>query len=394
LKPCLPACHTPASAGAGSAKPVPAKAGSRYPEIWIPAGVYPVDIWTPAFAGVTHGAGMTERVIKHFLRVKTIGFQQSHNIILSSQLKGNEIMTEAELIRRINKLHKEREAIIVAHNYQRPEVQDIADFVGDSLGLSQEAAKAKAKVIVFCGVHFMAETSAIISPDKIVLIPDTNAGCPLANMLTVRQLREVKAKHPDAVVVTYINSSAEIKAESDYCCTSSNAVKVVNSIPKDKPIIFTPDQSLGDYVARQTKRDIILWNGYCPTHHRILARDIQERKRLYPHAKVVVHPECTPDVIALADKVSSTSGILAYCRASDSKEFIIGTEIGILHRLRKENPRKIFIEASLLADCPNMKLNTLEKILWCLEDMVYRVTVPDDIAKRALRSIQRMLEIC
>jgi len=302
-------------------------------------------------------------------------------------------MSDKEIISRINKLRKERNAVIVAHNYQRPEVQDIADYVGDSLGLSQEASKTKAGIILFCGVHFMAETAAIICPDKTVLVPDINAGCPLANMITVRQLREEKAKHPDAVVVTYINSSAAIKAESDYCCTSSNAVKVVNAIPCDKDIIFIPDQSLGSYVVSQTGCKLILWKGYCPTHHRILAKDILERKKLYPNAKVVVHPECLPEVIALADKVASTTGILKYCHETDAKEFIIGTEIGLLHRLKKDNANKIFIEASKLADCPNMKLNTLEKILWSLEDMVYRVTVPDEIARKARLSIQRMLEI-
>lgn len=303
------------------------------------------------------------------------------------------MIENSDIIERINKLRKERQAIIVAHNYQRSEVQDIADFVGDSLGLSQQAAKTDAKVIVFCGVHFMAETAAIIAPDKTVLIPDENAGCPLANMVTVKQLNKMKEKYPGAVIVTYINSSAAIKAESNYCCTSSNAVKVVNAIPKDKPIIFIPDQSLGDYAANQTNRKLILWKGYCPTHHRILGKDIMAGKQKYPHAEVVVHLECTTDVIELADKVVSTSGILKYCKESDAKEFIIGTEIGILHRLKKENPAKTFIETSKLADCPNMKLNTLEKILWSLEDMEYRVTVKQDIAQKALRSIQRMLEI-
>jgi quinolinate synthase len=303
------------------------------------------------------------------------------------------MLKDTEIIQKINKLRKERDAVIVAHNYQRPEVQDIADYVGDSLGLSQEAAKTKAKVIVFCGVHFMAETAAIISPSKTVLIPDDNAGCPLANMITVRQLKDEKAKNPDAVVVAYVNTTAAVKAESDYCCTSSNAVKVVSAIPKDKKIIFIPDQSLGSYVANQAKRDLILWKGYCPTHHRILAKDILEIKKKSPNAKVVVHPECLKEVIDLADKVVSTTGILKYCAESDGKEFIIGTEIGVLHKLRKDNPDKIFIEASKLADCPNMKLNTLEKILWSLEDMVYKVTVPADIAQKAMRSIQRMLEI-
>lgn len=301
--------------------------------------------------------------------------------------------TDTEIIGRINKLRRERDAIIVAHNYQRPEVQDIADFVGDSLGLAQQSAKTKSKVIVFCGVHFMAETASIICPDKTVLMPDPNAGCPLANMITVRQLCEEKVKHPDAVVVAYVNTSAAIKSESDYCCTSSNAVKVVNAIPKDKPIILIPDQSLGRYVVRQTGRDLILWKGYCPTHHRIFAKDILERKKTYPEAKVVVHPECLQEVIDLADKVASTTGIINYCRESNAKEFIIGTEIGVLHRLRQQNPDKTFIAASELADCPNMKLNTLEKVLWSLEDMTYQITVRADIALKAKRAIQRMLEI-
>ena len=307
------------------------------------------------------------------------------------------------MIKRIRELKKQRQAIILAHNYQRDEVQDIADFVGDSLGLAQTASKTDAKVIVFCGVHFMAETAAILCPDKIVLMPDPQAGCPMANMITVRELKELKKHYPDAVVVTYVNSSAAIKAESDYCCTSSNAVKLVQSIPKEKRIIFIPDQYLGSYVKSQTcltgsqfgqaGRDIGLWRGYCPTHRRILPQDIENKKHLYPKAEVVVHPECTPEVIALADKVASTSGILKYCHESDRNEFIIGTEIGILHRLKKENPGKTFIPVTELADCPNMKLNSLEKIIWSLEDMQTRITVPEDIAQRAMKSIQRMLAV-
>ncbi|MBI4834931.1 MAG: quinolinate synthase NadA [Planctomycetes bacterium] len=303
------------------------------------------------------------------------------------------MLAETYLIQKINKLRKERKAVIVAHNYQKSEVQDIADYVGDSLELAQISSRTDAKVIVFCGVHFMAETASIITPDKTVLIPDENAGCPMANMITARQLKELKAQHPNAVVVTYINSSAAVKAESDYCCTSSNAVKVVKAIPKEKPIIFIPDQSLGSYTAAQAGRRLILWNGYCPTHHRITAKDIKEQKEKHPDAKVVVHPECLQEVIDIADKVASTSGILKYCKETDAKEFIIGTEIGIIHRLKKENPNKIFMAASNLADCPNMKLNTLEKILWSLEDMVYRVTVEPETAKKAMDSIRRMLEI-
>lgn len=303
------------------------------------------------------------------------------------------MLTEAEIIAKINRLRRERNAVILAHNYQRPEVQDIADFVGDSLGLSQEAAKTKADVIVFCGVDFMAETAAILCPDKTVLMPDENAGCPMANMLTVRELRELKKEYPDAVVVTYVNSSAAVKAESDICCTSANAVKVVQSIPRDRRIIFTPDESLGDYVASLTARRMILWPGYCPTHHRIFAEDVRRERALHPRAKVVVHPECTADVIELADYVASTSGIVRRVREPGDSEFIIGTEIGILHRLHKENPAKSFYPASRLADCPNMKLNTLEKILWSLEDNIYRVTVPEEIRTRALEAITRMLAV-
>ena len=298
-----------------------------------------------------------------------------------------------KLIEDILQLKKERKAVILAHNYQIPEVQDIADFSGDSLGLSQEAAKTEAEIILFCGVHFMAETAAILCPGKTVLIPDLNAGCPMANMITLRQLKELKKKHPEAMIVTYINSKAEIKAESDYCCTSSNAIKVVQSIPEDKEIIFIPDKYLGSYVASQTRRNLILWEGFCPTHRRILPEDILKRKALYPKAEVIVHPECIPEVIAMADKVLSTTGICKYAKESKSEEFIIGTEIGILHKLKKENPEKKFYPASELADCPNMKLNNLEKLLWSLQDLIYRVEVPEDIAQGAKRSIDRMLEL-
>jgi len=298
-----------------------------------------------------------------------------------------------KLVEDILKLKKERKAIILAHNYQSPEVQDIADFSGDSLGLSQEAAKTEAEIILFCGVHFMAETAAILCPNKTVLMPDLNAGCPMANMITLRQLIEMKKKHPRALVVTYINSKAEIKAESDYCCTSSNAIKVIQSLPEDKEIIFIPDKYLGSYVASQTRRKLILWEGHCPTHRRILPEDILKKKALYPKAEVLVHPECIPEVIAMADKVLSTTGICRYAKESKCGEFIVGTEIGILHRLKKENPEKRFYPASELADCPNMKLNSLEKILWSLEDLVYKVEVPEEIARRAKRSIDRMLDI-
>jgi len=294
---------------------------------------------------------------------------------------------------RLAELKRRRNAVILVHNYQRGEVQDVADFTGDSLGLSQQAAKTDAEVILFCGVHFMAETAKIICPDKTVLIPDPHAGCPMANMITTRELSEAKAQHPDAVVVCYVNSTAEVKALSDYCCTSANAVKVVASIPDGREVLFVPDRSLGAYVASQLGRELILWPGYCPTHHRILAADVERLKAEHPDAAFVCHPECTADVIALADEVASTSGMLRYCRESDASTFIIGTENGMLHRLRKENPGKTFLEVSPLADCPNMKLNTIEKMVWALEDMVYEVTVEPEVAAKARRAIDRMLEL-
>ena len=302
-------------------------------------------------------------------------------------------MPNEELVQKILKLKKERDAVILAHNYQIGEVQDIADYTGDSLGLSLEASKITAEVILFCGVNFMAETAAIICPDKTVLVPDENAGCPMANMITVRQLREMKKKHPEAKVVSYVNTTAAIKAESDICCTSANAVKVVSTIPKDTPIIFVPDQSLGDYVSKQCGREMILWGGFCPTHHRILAQDIINARKEHLEAEVIVHPECTADVIELADQALSTSGMLRYAKETNARELIVGTEIGLLHGLRKNNPNKKFYPASELADCPNMKLNSLEKMLWSLEDMVYEVSVPADIRIKAWEAIEKMLEL-
>jgi quinolinate synthase len=297
------------------------------------------------------------------------------------------------IVEKINELKTKKNAIILAHNYQRGEIQDIADFVGDSLGLSQQAAKSKADIIVFCGVHFMAETASILCPDKLVLIPDEHAGCPMANMITLKQLRLKKQEHPNAKVVCYVNSTAAIKAESDICCTSSNAIKIVSSFPQEQEILFIPDISLGNYVASKLNRTMILWEGFCPTHHRILAENIKKLKTEHPGAKVVVHPECTSDVIALADHVASTTGITKYCKESTAKEFIIGTETGILHRLRKENSAKYFFAASQLADCSNMKLISLEKVLWSLEDLVYQIKVPVDISAKARLSIQKMLDL-
>ena len=301
--------------------------------------------------------------------------------------------TEKRLIARIERLKRERQAIILAHNYQVGEIQDVADFLGDSLELSQKAAQTDADVIVFCGVHFMAETAAILCPGRTVLLPDLDAGCGMSEMITAAEVRALKAAHPGAVVVCYVNSSAEVKAESDICCTSSNAAKVVRSIPAGREVIFIPDQYLGAHVERQTGRKLILYNGYCPTHVRIMTSEIAAAKADHPDALVLAHPECTPQVSAAADKVLSTSGICTEARKTDRAEVIVATEIGILHRLEKENPDKAFIPACKWCDCAHMKVNTLEKLLWSLEEMRFPVTVPPSIAARAKGAIDRMLEI-
>jgi len=299
----------------------------------------------------------------------------------------------AELIEKILNLKTRKKAIILVHNYQLGEVQDIADFVGDSLELSQKAARTDAEVIVFCGVHFMAETASIICPDKTVLLPDLHAGCPMANMITPQALREKKKEHPKATVVCYVNTSAAVKAESDICCTSANAVRLVEKLTDVQEIIFVPDQYLGSYVASQTGKKMILWPGYCPTHVRILPQDILRRKAEHPQAKAVVHPECRPEVKALADAVLSTGGMIRFARESDAREIIVGTEIGIIHRLQKENPEKRFIPASEQAICPRMKLITLETILWSLENMTHEIKVPERIRRRARTAVDKMLEV-
>lgn len=299
---------------------------------------------------------------------------------------------DLQLVESILELKERRNAIILAHNYQLGEVQDIADFVGDSLELSQKAAKTDSQVIVFCGVHFMAETASIICPNKTVLLPDMQAGCPMADMITADQLRQKKAEHPDARVVCYVNSTADVKAESDVCCTSANAVRIVRGLKDAGEIIFVPDQYLGHYVMTRAGREMALWPGYCPTHVRILPQDIIRLRKEYPQAKVVVHPECRPDVIALADEATSTSGICRYASRDDVQELIVGTEMGIIHRLRKENPGKRFIPISEQAVCPNMKLITLEKILWSLGEMAPEVKVPEEIRLRAKAAVDRMLE--
>ncbi len=298
-----------------------------------------------------------------------------------------------ELCRRIRELAGVRKAIILAHNYEQPEVQDVADYVGDSLGLSRTAAKTDAQVIVFCGVHFMAETAAILSPHKTVILPDKNAGCPMANMLSARQLREFRVQHPQAQVVTYVNSTAEVKALSDICCTSANALAVVQSFPREQELIFAPDRNLGDYICRKLDRPMHLWNGFCPTHERILPELVLQARAAHPDAELLVHPECRPAVVDLADYVGSTTGILKHCKESARREFIIATESGVLHSLAKENPGKQFYPASPIIDCPNMKLITLEKIVWALEDMGPEVRVDADLAQRARLPIEKMLKI-
>jgi len=319
-----------------------------------------------------------------------------------------------ELEERIRELKKKRNAIILVHNYQLPEVQDVADFRGDSLELSQMAAKTDAEVIVFCGVHFMAETASILCPDKKVIMPDVLAGCPMANMITAQDLIRLKKEHPKAVAVGYVNTSAEVKAELDYCCTSTNAVAVVNAIVKDsaaggsafcaggasalgrggkEEIIFVPDKYLADYVSKQTQRKLIAWNGFCPTHAKILPEDIKRKRKFHPNALVMVHPECLPQVVASADAVLSTSKMCQFARETKSKEIIVGTEVGLIYRLKQDNPTKEFYPATERAVCPNMKRTTQEKILWALEELKEEVRVSDDIRLRARKAIDRMLAI-
>jgi len=292
-------------------------------------------------------------------------------------------------------LKKERRAVILAHNYQIGEVQDAADFVGDSLGLSQTAARTEADVIVFCGVHFMAETASILSSGKKVLIPDLEAGCSLSDMITAPALRAWKAEHPGAVVVAYVNTSAEVKAESDYCCTSSNAVKVVESIPADKEILFVPDQYLGSFVREKTGRKIHLWPGYCGVHSAISTERVLQMKKEHPQAEFLIHPECgclTPQLMH-ADQILSTEGMTRRPGASPAKEFIVATETGILHRMQKQYPDKTFLPVSEGAVCGYMKKITLEKVLWSLQDLRHEVKVPPETAARARVAIERMMAV-
>lgn len=301
-------------------------------------------------------------------------------------------MDKKEIIKKIKRLKAERNAIIIAHNYQIPDVQDIADFVGDSLQLSRKAAKLDNDVIVFCGVHFMAETAAILAPGKTVLIPDSHAGCPMADMVTATELRQWKKEYPGKKVVCYVNTSAEVKAECDICCTSSNALKVVESI-RDDTILFAPDKNLAAYVARFTEKRVIPWDGYCYVHNNFRARDVQEKRALFPEAEVWVHPECRPEVIDLADKVLSTGQMVKESQLTDKKDVILGTEEGIIHRLKKLNSKTCFIPLRDHAICANMKKISLPKVLWSLEEMVFRIDVPEDIARKARGAIEKMIAI-
>jgi quinolinate synthase len=302
-------------------------------------------------------------------------------------------MDQEQLKLRIKELVKERNALLMAHNYQRDEIQEIADITGDSLALSMEAAKTDKQVIVFCGVHFMAESAAILAPEKTVLLPREDAGCPMADMITAEQLREFKAQHPGATVVTYVNSTAAVKAESDICCTSSNAVNVARSLDADQ-LLMVPDRNLGRYIAKHVpEKDCICWEGYCPTHDRLQVGEILQAKADHPEALFMAHPECTPEILELADHICSTSGMYEFARQSSAQKFIVGTENGILWRLKKENPEKEFIMPSRALVCPNMKLTSLEDILSCLQTMAPRITVPEDVRAQAKLTLDRMLAV-
>lgn len=309
-----------------------------------------------------------------------------------------EIDASLDLFAEIEKLKKEKNAVILAHYYQVGDIQDVADYIGDSLGLSQQAAKTEAEMIVFAGVHFMAETAKILNPHKKVVLPDLRAGCSLAEGCPPKEFAEFKAAHPDHIVITYINCSAEIKALSDIICTSSNAVQIVNSLPKDQKIIFAPDKNLGAYVAKQTGRDLVLWNGACMVHEIFSQQRILKLKEQNPEAKIIAHPECEESILALADFIGSTTALLNYSKKSEAQSFIVATETGILHQMQKDSPTKTFIPAPPTTncacnDCPHMKLNTLEKLYLCLRDGQPEIIVPENTRIGAEKSIRRMLDI-
>jgi quinolinate synthase len=301
-------------------------------------------------------------------------------------------MNQKELVKEIEKLKKKRNAVILAHNYQRKEVQDVADYLGDSLGLSIEASQTDKDVILFCGVYFMAETAAILAPDKTVLIPDDEAGCPMADMIKENQLAQWKKEHPEKKVVCYVNSTADVKAGCDLCCTSSNAVDVVGSL-EDETVLFAPDRNLASYVDQQSSKKIIPWEGYCYVHEEITPQDILRLKQAYPDSEVWVHPECRPEVTKIADKVFSTGGMVEEARKTDKKDILIGTETGIINRLKKENPGKNFHPVRKQSVCRDMKKITLEKVYLSLKNMKIKVIVPEEVRKKAKNSIEKMIDI-
>ena len=299
---------------------------------------------------------------------------------------------QTQLSEEIKQLKEERKAVILAHNYQLPEIQDTADFLGDSLGLSQQAAATEAEVIIFCGVHFMAETAKLLSPEKTVLMPDPSAGCPMADMITPESLREFRQPYPDAPVVSYVNTTAEVKAESDICCTSSNAVRVVESL-EEQTILFTPDANLGEWVQEQLPdKELIIYPGHCHVHVNIRPEMISELKQEHPRAVVMAHPECIKEVRDMADVVTSTGGMVRFARESDARQIIVGTEQGLCYPLRQENPEKTFYEIKA-ALCPNMKKTTLPKLAACLREMSGEITIPPDIAEQARASVERMVAV-
>ena len=309
-----------------------------------------------------------------------------------------EVDPQLDLFAEIEKLKKEKNAVVIAHYYQEPDIQDVADYIGDSLGLSQQAAKTNADMIVFAGVHFMAETAKILSPQKKVLLPDLKAGCSLADACPAELFSRFKARHPDHVVITYINCSADIKALSDIICTSSNAQKIIESVPADKKIIFAPDKNLGRYLIKKTGRDMVLWEGACIVHEIFSAEKIWKLKNRHPQAKVIAHPECETPVLDLADYIASTTGLLKFTKNDPAKEFIVATETGILHQMQKESPDKVFIPAPpdngcACNDCPYMKRNTLEKLYLCMKYELPEINVPEETRLLAKKSIDRMLEI-
>ncbi len=302
-------------------------------------------------------------------------------------------MKKQELIDHISQLKRQRNAVIVAHNYQIDDVQEIADIVGDSFALSRYCASSPHEVIVFCGVHFMAESAKLLSPEKTVLLPEIDAGCPMAEMVTAEALREAKKQHPDAAVVCYINSTAEVKAECDICCTSSNAVKVIRSLEKKK-ILFVPDCNLGSYIAKMVpEKEIILWKGFCATHHRIKPDDVRKIRELHPDALLLVHPECKPEVVELADFAGSTKQIIDYASESGASKFIIGTEMGVLYKLKKDNPGKQFYLLSPGLVCPNMKKTTLQSVYEALRDMKYNIELDVNLMRKAREPLDRMLQV-